>query len=219
MHRLRRLALCGFSLLAMVATASAEPIVPVNDDPPMAGFPEGAVLDVLGIKLGMTPDEVRAAYDGELTEYKRTLREVNPDNGAVFEVEYVHQLTTRLPPRGFSDPIGIENVLEVTFGSPFIANRAVRVSNTYHPPADTPISPKGFMQLLEKKYGPASGVFVDDNDAVWSFGPNGQVSIPQMPDVYNEDNNQAGFLEPGVLDRVYRSMPICLLASEFRIFQ
>ncbi|MBB4000114.1 hypothetical protein [Aureimonas pseudogalii] len=219
MRSFRRLALCGFSLLAIVASASAGTIVPVNDDPPMAGFPEGAVLDVLGIKLGMTPDDVRAAYDGELSEEKRTIREVNPDTGASFDVQYVYQLTTKLPPRSYGAPIKAENVLEVTFGSPFVANRAVRISNTYRPPSDTPISPQGFMTLLEKKYGATSGVYKRDNRSLWVFGPDGRVVFDRMPEAYDRTNDRAGYEIPNRHNYTFGPMPMCLRASEFEVFK
>ncbi|WP_279483536.1 hypothetical protein [Aureimonas sp. SK2] len=219
MRSLRRLALCGFSLVAFASAASAETIVPVNDDPPMAGFPEGTVLDVLGVKLGMTPDEVRAAYDGELNEERRKIREVNPDTGASFEIEYIYEMSTVLPPRPFGAPITAENVLVVTFGSPFVSNRAVKLVNTYRPPSDTPISPKGFIDLMERKYGPASGIFVDQNRPVWVFGSDGRVAIDAMPQVYDRTNDRAGYEMPNRHDYTFGPMPTCLRASEFELFK
>lgn len=219
MSTLRRFALCGLSLLVFGASASAEPIVPVNDDPPMAGFPKGTVLDVLGVKLGMTPDEVKAAYSGELTEERRHIRKVDPDNGGIFEIEYLYRLTTRLPYTGYNESSSLENVLEVTFGSPFVGNRAVRVSNTYTPPADTPISTKGFMALLDRKYGAPSGVYQRDNRPFWVFGPEGRVAFEQMPKVYDRTNDRAGFEDPKQLDYRFGPMPMCLRASEFELFK
>lgn len=218
MHRLRRLALCGFSLLAMVATASAEPIVPVNDDPPMAGFPEGAVLDVLGIKLGMTPDEVRAAYGKPMEERKRRIREVNPDTGASFDVEYLYMLHT---PRGNERAIEEEyvpNRIEVTFGSPFVGNRVVRIRNRYQPPYDTPMSTKAFMQSVEKKYGPSSAVVYGTDELIWVYGPNGQVKIDRVPEDYDLDTNLAGYKTPGSSTYVDGPMPMCWQSSDFGTF-
>lgn len=219
MRSLRRLAICGFSLVALASAASAETIVPVNDDPPMAGFPEGTVLDVLGVKLGMTPGEVRAAYDGELKERRRKIREVNPDTGASFEVEYVYELSTVLPPRAVGTPITAENVLEVTFGSPFVSNRAVKLVNTYRPPSDTPISPKGFIDLMKRKYGPASGTFVDQNKPVWVFGVAGRSTVDEIPYAYDRTNDRAVYERPNQLDYSFGPMPVCFRGSEFELFK
>jgi hypothetical protein len=218
MQNLRRLALCGLSLLSLLSTASAETIVPVNDDPPMAGFPEGAVLDVLGIKLGMTPDEVRAAYGKPMEEKTRRIRQVNPDTGASFDVEYLYMLHTVDINQRRVVAEYIPNQVEVTFGSPIVNNRVVKILNTYRPPFDTPMSTKAFMQGVEKKYGPASATVYGTDELIWVYGPQGRVQVNRVPEDYNLDTNSAGYKEAGTSNYVDGTMPMCWQSSDFGTF-
>ncbi|WP_019998596.1 hypothetical protein [Aureimonas ureilytica] len=220
MHRLHRLTLCGFSLLAMVTAASAEPIVPVNDDPPMAGFPEGAVLDILGVKLGMTPDEVRAAYSGPLDGTNTRIYEANSENGANFELEYLLKLETplavQLESRNRAD--GLDHI-RVTFGSPYVGGRVIKIERTWDPEREKPISRRAYEELLVKKYGKPTAIMGANQEPVWMYDALKLITMDRIPEAYDLDTNVALYSAPSgrITNETEGPMPTCW-QSEFGQF-
>lgn len=142
-----------------------------NDTVPTSETPRNdtrAGLNILGIQLGMTPNEVRKILDTRPGVKVREVRGVlmyQPASGSPKPIPnstYVKELNT------FPDPISTERII-VTFTPTAGRERAISVerSQTFHPGQQPTID--ATVEALVEKYGPLSykrkpnplGVFID----------------------------------------------------------
>ncbi|MEC5382738.1 hypothetical protein VSX64_18015 [Aurantimonas sp. C2-6-R+9] len=176
------------------APSSGLAIQTVDDSPAMAGFPEGTALDILGVELGMTPDEVRAAYTGPGRFASLAANDVfatNAENASEVRFQYPSKMEAAYPMALYSGVRPGEtpgsNLVTAWFGSEAIGGRAYRIIRRFVPANDEPISVEAYKQQIIAKYGEPSGVDKFPNTLVWQFIDSEKSTLPGWPYTINQD--------------------------------
>ena len=177
--------------LLLCSAALAQAPETISDDPPGANVPDGQDLSVLGIELGMTPEEVEAAYDSDFGEPFVTqdmqMGMTNPANGARFELQFPAQTKQQVDQaaRYRDDGRTRKNTVAAFYGSPAVGNRMMGLYRyLYFGSDETPVPTVQFIDQLKDKYGEPSGEYEARNGNThralyWVFDENGKVELPE----------------------------------------
>ncbi|MEC5291929.1 MULTISPECIES: hypothetical protein [unclassified Aurantimonas] len=198
------------------APSSDLPIQTVDDSPAMAGFPEGTVLDILGLEPGMTAEEIKAAYTGFDPMTGPSDSEVfaaNSENGSEVSFEYPGEMTAFYPAdhHGGERP-GVtpgSQLVTVRLGSEAIGGRAIKIIREFVPAPDEKITIEAYKNNILGKYGEPSAVDNHRNIFVWSFNNGEKNSLVSWPAFVNQERTSATY---GLNDLHQMEIPGCYFA-------
>lgn len=202
--------------LPLAALAQDGPDIPViMDEPPGSGLPEGTVLDIRGIELGMTPEEVSETIDFRLDGSMNRVFIADPETGNEFDFSYPGEFRSPEPVGGTSAERRErdEDILRLEFGSPGAGGRVVSVQRYYDPGINTKIGTKGYRQAIIDKYGEPSAQSDDGNLMAWIYTAEGQQTYPFWSKSLSLDETELqNTLQGSLLNPESISLPPCALA-------
>ena len=174
---IRSLALACVASAVMTNGALAQEVAAIHDEPGVGGLPEDASFDILGVQLGMTPDEAEAASGMRLRTVPGHIFLSDPETGGEFLHEYEAQLESVARPLiGNERFTAGQDDLTVELGTEAVGGRVVSVRRFYSPPQNQPIGTEAVRQLLIDKYGEPTGENARGTTMAWLYGPDGKVT-------------------------------------------
>ena len=171
-----RTLIAAVALSLSASVANAQEVMPITDKPGVAGLPDGTVLDILGVELGMTKEEAEEALGQRLNTRKARIFMSDPKTGRDFIHEYLGQISKPAPPLiGQARFTAEQDIVEAELGTEAVGNRIMSVKRIYVPSQSEPISRYAYIKALIGKYGEPSGRNERDTALAWMYGPEGKI--------------------------------------------
>jgi hypothetical protein len=137
-------------------------------------------MDIVGVKPGMTPKEVREAfthYNPSLTILEINTRLMDPLAIGHYQrvpLYLIARTVNRAQPDIDTLPDRSAESISVEFTTPPGPPVADRISRWVQFPQGKPVTVKTLLEAMEKKYGPANGQ-VGGTNKTWTFSTDGQL--------------------------------------------
>lgn len=150
-----------------------------------AAAQNSAALDVVGVKLGMTPKEVRAAFSAfnpslAVEEVNSRLTDpTNPQKYTRFPHYLIAHTVNKFNPDFDTLPDGSAESVAVEFTMPPSAPVADRIIRRVHFANGRPVLAKTLIDALEKKYGPSNSSV--GANKVWAMTADGKLLPSVLP--------------------------------------
>lgn len=204
--------------LPLAALAQDGPDIPViMDEPAGSGLPEGTVLDIRGIELGMTPDEVSETIDFRLDGSMNRVFIADPETGNEFDFSYPNEFRSPEPVGGTSAERRErdEDIFRVEFGSPGAGGRVVSVQRYYSPGMGNNVGTEGYRQAIIDKYGEPSAQESNGRLMAWVYTADGKKTFPFWSDGISADESEVFSIYEGneiTMDGPRMPVPSCFFA-------
>lgn len=172
----------------MVGAAHAQEIPVIADEPGVKGLPDDAVLDILGLELGMTKEEAEEALGQRMNTRNARIFLSDPETGRDFQHEYLGQISKPAAPLIGNDRFTAgQDIVDAELGTEAVGNRIMSIKRVYVPAQSEPISRGAFINLLIEKYGEPSGRNDRDTALAWMYGPDGKIDAEYWSPLIMQD--------------------------------
>jgi hypothetical protein len=146
---------------------------------------DAASLDILGVRLGMSPKEVRAAF--QAANPALSVEQVNsrladptdPHKYTRFPHFFVAHTVNKFNPEFANLPDGSSESIAVEFTMPPNSPVADRIIRRVQFPNGKPVLARTLIEALEKKYGPSNAAV--GTNKVWAMSGTGKLLAQGLP--------------------------------------